>query len=174
MAGFNLGKLAARSHAMDEAAWERHANPLSVYSRMLTLPFLAAAPFLRVWIGLWWLAPFLLLCVWLWLNPRLFPKPKHTTSWASRAVLGERVWLARFTHPIPTHHTAMAMKLQLVSGLGTFSCVLGCFALQPWPALLGVCLIYAGKLWFLDRMVWLYEDTLREPNAPPAYRAWLY
>jgi hypothetical protein len=33
----------------------------------------------------------------------------------------------------------------------------------------GAALVYAGKLWFLDRMVWLYADM---KNATPTYRRW--
>ena len=37
---------------------------------------------------------------------------------------------------------------------------------QSW-----VQLIYLGKMWFLDRMVWLYEDM---KDTTPEYRSWLY
>ena len=30
--------------------------------------------------------------------------------------------------------------------------------LDVWPTLLGCALVYLAKLWFLDRMVWLYEE----------------
>lgn len=29
---------------------------------------------------------------------------------------------------------------------------------EPWPTLFGAALVYLGKLWFLDRMVWLCRD----------------
>lgn len=37
-----------------------------------------------------------------------------------------------------------------------------CF-LKTLPALLGMALVYTGKLWFLDRMVWLWEDMKDNP-----------
>ena len=37
-------------------------------------------------------------------------------------------------------------------------------------ALLGAAVSYAGKLWFCDRMVWLYEDM---KDRDPQYRSWL-
>lgn len=43
--------------------------------------------------------------------------------------------------------------------------------LRIWPLLLGSLVVYAGKLWYLDRMVWLYEDM---KDRDPRYRAWLY
>jgi hypothetical protein len=34
-----------------------------------------------------------------------------------------------------------------------------------------MAVIMLGKLWFVDRMVWLYEDM---KDATPEYRSWLY
>jgi hypothetical protein len=47
----------------------------------------------------------------------------------------------------------------------------GLYALAIWPTLSGMALIMLGKLWLVDRMVWLYEDM---KNASPEYRSWLY
>ena len=47
----------------------------------------------------------------------------------------------------------------------------GALANALWPTILGAVLIYAGKLWFCDRMVWLYEDM---KETDPRYRSWLY
>jgi len=44
------------------------------------------------------------------------------------------------------------------------------WARGKWPTLLGSVLICCGKLWFLDRMVWLYEDRIVENEQ---YRSWL-
>ena len=46
----------------------------------------------------------------------------------------------------------------------------GLWAFDPWAIAFGLLLTVGGKLWFLDRMVWLYEDMA--PDVP-AYRAWL-
>ena len=73
--------------------------------------------------------------------------------------------------PIPVHHQRMATILNLVAALGIPFLVWGVAALQIWPTLFGSGLIYAGKLWFLDRMVWLYEDMKDES---PEYQSWLY
>jgi hypothetical protein len=43
-------------------------------------------------------------------------------------------------------------------------------ALSIWPAVLGVALAYLGKSWYLDRMVWLYEDMKHVPD----YAKWSY
>ena len=42
--------------------------------------------------------------------------------------------------------------------------------LSVWPAILGIALAYLGKSWYLDRMVWLYEDMKHLPE----YGEWLY
>jgi len=34
----------------------------------------------------------------------------------------------------------------------------GLYRLDFWPMLFGFTLIYMGKLWYFDRMVWLYRE----------------
>jgi len=41
--------------------------------------------------------------------------------------------------------------------------------LAIWPTLLGLALTFLGKLWFVDRMAWLYEEM---KDATPEYRSW--
>ncbi len=166
-----LDNLIARAFAMDDRVWARHANPWSVWTRLLILPLLAAAVWSRVWIGWWALVPCLLLALWTWLNPRVFPEPRSTDNWASRGVLGERVWLNRGSVPVPSHHGSMAMFLALLSGLGLLPLMWGLVGLAVLPTLLGLIVVVGGKLWFLDRMNRLFEEM---KDADPRYRAWLY
>jgi hypothetical protein len=42
--------------------------------------------------------------------------------------------------------------------------------LSIWPSVFGVALTYLGKSWYLDRMVWLYEDMKHVSE----YAKWLY
>ena len=42
--------------------------------------------------------------------------------------------------------------------------------LTIWLAIFGISLAYLGKSWYLDRMVWLYEDM----KDLPEYKEWLY
>lgn len=167
----DLYKTSERLMAMDEAAWERHAHPISVYSRMiLGLPLVVLAIWSRAWIGWWALAALAAVALFVWANPRLAPRPRSTDSWASRATFGERVLLARETIPVPAHHVRMAHRLTAVAATGVPFLAWGLWALDPWPTVFGMALVYAGKLWFLDRMVWLYEDMrVKEPR----YAAWL-
>ncbi|ADN37531.1 conserved hypothetical protein [Methanolacinia petrolearia DSM 11571] len=145
--------------AMDDETWERHSNPWSVWTRNTVLPVLIVAFWSRVWLG--WLAivPVAAAILWMWVNPRLFKKPESTDNWASKSVLGERIWLNRKTVPVPERHRRAPNILSAVSGVGFLFVIYGVYFLEIWPVLFGSALVYLGKLWFLDRMVWLYEDT---------------
>jgi hypothetical protein len=148
----------AQLFQMSEEAWARHANPWSVWTRFTALPLLILAFWSRVWIGWWSLIPVAASLLWTWLNPRIFPKPRSTESWASKGVLGERLWLNRDRVPVPAHHRILPHVLSLVSAAGMIFVIWGVAVFSVWPLLLGVALVYLGKLWFLDRMVWLYEE----------------
>jgi len=156
---------------MTDETWEKHANPLSVWTRMITLPFLVLAIWSRVWIS--WYAWIIvgILVIWLILNPKAFKKPKSTKNWASKAVLGERVWLNRRKIPIPKDYAFMATLLNTINGLGLPFLIYGLYSFHFWTTLLGMVLIYAGKMWFLDRMVYLFEN-MKEKHKE--YSNWEY
>lgn len=156
---------------MDDETWARHANPWSVFTRATVLPLFIIAVWSRVWLGWWslvWVAGVL---VWNWVNPRLFAKPASTQNWASQSVLGERVWINRDAVPVPAHHRVFPNVLNAIALVGVLFVTWGLIALAPWPTLFGLCVTYAGKFWFLDRMVWLYKDMR---SADPTYQSWLY
>jgi hypothetical protein len=160
-----IGRLAERAMGMDEAAWARHANPWSGWSRVTLLPLLAAAIWSRAWLG-WGAAGLVALVVlWAWANPRAFPPPGRTDAWMTRGVLGERLWLARRERPIPRHHARMALLLSAVSAAGLLPLSLGLWRYDAGLTLFGLALSMGAKLWFLDRMVWLHDTR---PDAPPA------
>lgn len=161
----------ARLFAMDDRTWDRHASPWSVWTRVASggLPFLALHA--HAWVGWpWALAMLAVTAVWLWLNPRLFAPPAHTDSWASKGTFGERVWLARSRVPIPPRHRRVPHLLALLASAGAAVGGYGAVTAQAGVTVAGVVVLYVGKLWFVDRMVWLYEDM---KDADPAYRAWL-
>ncbi len=166
-----LERIIAQAFAMSDEVWARHASPWSVWTRFTVLPLLVLGVWSRVWIGWWAVLPAAAAVLWAWLNPRIFPKPKSTDHWASKGVLGERVWLNRDKIPIPRHHRAAPHVLSSISALGMIFLIWGVIALALWPTLFGAALVYLGKLWFLDRMVWLYED-MKDTDA--YYRSWLY
>ena len=45
----------------------------------------------------------------------------------------------------------------------------GVFAFDLWPNIFGMALVYCGKLWFMDRMSWLWKDM---KDANEEYRNW--
>ena len=163
-------KAMADAMGMDEETWLRHANPWSVWTRFIILPLLALAIWSRVWLDWWSLALVLVLAVWTRYNPRAFPAPKSTKSWGSRAVMGERVWLARKETPIPEHHARAAIILTSFSATGMPFVIYGLWAFNLWATVLGIVLIMVFKMWFLDRIVWLFNDMALDH---PEYAAWL-
>jgi hypothetical protein len=161
----------ARAFHLTDEAWMRHANPWSVWTRFSVLPLLLLALWSRVWIGAYAAIPFVLALAWNWLNPHAFSRPASTDNWASKAVLGERVWLNRDVVPVPAHHRRLPAILSIGSGIGLLFVIWGVVALAVWPTLFGTAIIYLCKLWLMDRMVWLYEEMKHDVKA---YRHWLY
>lgn len=143
---------------MTDAVWARHANPLSVYTRIPILALLALSIFARVWIGWWCLVPVTALAVWTFVNPRAFPPPARLDRWASRAVLGERLYLDRARNPIPRAHAIAGQILAGASGLGLLVMAYGLLVLDGWATVAGVILASGAKLWFVDRMAFLYDE----------------
>jgi len=127
------------------------------------LPFWAS----RAYLGWGSLLPFALVVVWIWINPRVFSIPTSTDNWASKAVLGERAWLNRKAIPIPPHHAVASHLLNLVNVAGALVLVYGLWALDPWPTVVGFSVMILGKTWFLDRMVWLFEDMIHTSATGP-------
>lgn len=153
-----LERRVASVFRMDEETWKRHANPLSVWTRVSVLPLLVLAFWSRAWVGWWSLLLILAALVWTWLNPRLFTPPTTMDSWAAKGVLGERVWLNRDNVAVPIHHRKVPNILSVLSACGIVFVVWGVVALSAWPVVFGVFTVIVCKLWFVDRMVWLYHD----------------
>jgi len=149
---------AERLMRLDAAAWARHANRWSVYSRFTTLPLIALAVWSRAWLGAWALVPLAAALAWVWLNPRVFPPPARLDGWAARGVLGERLWLARARRPVPAHHAAWAHGLAAASAAGLPPLFYGLWAYDAMAVALGLVLTMGAKAWFFDRMVWLHDE----------------
>jgi len=156
---------------LNDETWMQHSNPWSVWTRMVILPFIALAVWSHVWIG-WYSALVVgLLIFWTWINPRFFNKPKSTKYWSSKAVFGERVWLNKKEHPIPKHHLRAILILNVITGSGLPFLIAGLYYLNIWSVILGLVLVVLGKMWFLDRMVWVYEDMKGKSEE---YSSWEY
>jgi len=165
----NLGEQIASIFQMDDETWRRHANPWSVWTRNSVPPLLILALWSRVWLDWWSLLPIAVALLWTWLNPRLFSPPESLDSWASKGVLGERIWLNREDVPVPEHHRSVPTLLSTISAIGVAFIIWGVAALRPWPTIFGTAVLYLGNLWHFDRMVWLFEDM---KDATPEYRKW--
>jgi len=156
---------------MKDKVWKRHVNPLSVWTRYIVLPLLTVALWSRIFIGWYALIPVGLLILWSFVNPNAFPIPKSTKYWASKAVLGERVWLNRKEIPIPSEFLRMINIINSLGATGAVAWVYGIWALDPLTTVLGLVLVVISKSWFLDRMVWLYEEMKGENEE---YASWEY
>ncbi|WP_300039205.1 DUF6653 family protein [uncultured Roseobacter sp.] len=157
----DIFKASEKIMKMDDAAWARHANPWSVWSRFSCLPLIVAAIWCRIWIGWWALVPLGLALIWTWINPRLFAPPAALDSWASRGVMGERFFLNRHEVPVPEHHLRAAWWLTAVSAAGLIVLIAGLWIQDGMLTLFGLVVSIGGKMWFVDRMVWIYEDMTR-------------
>lgn len=69
--------------------FDRHSNPWSAWTRWASTP-LVLVP---VWTLRWRDAA--LVSAWLLLNPVIFPKPADDGNWATRAILGEELWITQ-------------------------------------------------------------------------------
>ncbi len=154
-----LNKLLLKIFLPDDESWLKHANPWSIWTRFATLPFIILAIWSRVWIGWYCLLPLALLIVWIVINPTLFKKPTSYSSWGSRAVLGERIYMKGKENPIPAHHKTPIIILNILQTLSVLILGLGLWKLNVYITLHGATALYLSKMWFLDRMVWLYEEV---------------
>jgi hypothetical protein len=151
--------------------WQRHANPLSVWTRFAVLPLLALAVWSRDWIGWWSLAAVVAVLAFMMVNPLLFAAPRSTRNWASRSVFGEHVWSDRDTVELPRQFRtsrvpAVSTAIQ-VAGVALLA--YGLVELDLLTVLAGLVLGQTAKAWYLDRMVLLYED-MKARNSE--YAAW--
>ncbi|MBE8540476.1 DUF6653 family protein [Geoglobus acetivorans] len=138
--------------------WMKHANPWSVITRFITLPLLVLAVWSRVWVGWYSLVFVVLVVVWSLINPTLFPKQTEISSWWSKCVIGEYLWANRDRYPVAEHHYGVIRIQTLLQAAGGVVLVAGMFLLDVWITIAGAVWIYLSKLWFLDRMVWIYEE----------------
>ena len=149
----------ARLFGLTGDAWMRHANPRSVWTRFSCLSLLAVAIWSRDWIGWYCLLPIALAAAWMMLNPRLFGVPCSTRNWASKGVFGERIWSERRSADIPDQFRSRVPTLaNAYGGIGLAMLTYGLIVLNAWPVVAGIVIVHGAKLWYIDRMVLLFED----------------
>jgi hypothetical protein len=159
-----LEKKIAKSFNLQGENWIKHANPWSIWTRFATLPFLILAVWSRVWIGWYSLIPILILIIWLKINPTLFKKPKSLDNWGSKSVLGEKYWSERKQTPVPKHHHALIIILTILQSIGGITLIVGLWQLDINLTAIGSITVYMAKMWFLDRMVWVFENMKTANN----------
>ncbi len=167
-----FGRKIAGAFGLKGENWMRHANPASVWTRFTVLPLLAGSIWSRKWIGRRSLVPITLSSVWLVVNPLFFKQPGSTRNWASKAVFGERIWVERDRSELPDQfQSAIPTAASVYQAVGMVPLVYGLAALKPTPTVAGLMIVQGGKLWYLDRMVLLFED-MKAQN--PEIAGWEY
>lgn len=166
----NIFDFSQKMMRMDDEAWAKHSNPLSVYSRFTCLPLLSLSIWSREYLGWFALAFIALALFWIWYNPRAFNAPKSTDNWASKGTFGERIFLQKDTIAIPEHHVRMAHLLTWLSTLGLPVFLYGLWINDLGIIFFGNYLLVFPKVWFVDRMNWIYED-MKDTN--PEFMCWL-
>ena len=73
---------------LSERVWRRHSSPWSVWTRILSYPLV----YLPFWNRSWKQGA--AVAAWFAANPVIFPEPEDDSSWATRGVLGEKLWMA--------------------------------------------------------------------------------
>jgi hypothetical protein len=149
----------------------RHANPASVWTRFTVVSILALAIWSRDWIGAWCLIGVGVAIAWMFVNPLLFKAPRSTRNWASRAVLGERIWVDRTTIDLPEQFRSRAAPL-IANGYSTIGMGILAFGLVDLNLLAtvtGILITHGGKAWYMDRISLLFVEMKGRSDE---YAAW--
>ena len=153
--------------------WLRHANPVSVWVRFAVVPLIVLSIWSRRWIGPRSLLPLAASLVFTVVEPLLFPPPRSTRNWASRGVLGERIWADRNAVDLPEDFRSTAVPNTTYAfqfaGLALLTRGLAVFDLRSVVA--GLLLVQCAKAWFIDRMVLLFRTMAARD---PRYASWEY
>jgi hypothetical protein len=157
--GMSLAQKVAGAFGLKGENWMRHANPASVWTRFGVLPLLVGSIWSRRWIGRRCVIPTALSTAWLFANPLFFRPPRSTRNWASKGVLGERIWAEGSRSELPDQFRSVVPTVASVyQAIGFVPLVYGLVVLKATPTVTGVLLVQGGKLWYIDRMVLLFEE----------------
>ena len=162
----------AKAFGLTGDHWMRHANPLSVWSRFSVLSLIAVAVWSRDWIGWFSLIPIALSILWLYFNPIFFKEPRSTKNWASKGVLGERIWAQRNTVDLPPEFVSPVPNIaNAAGGIGMAMLIYGLVELNLPATITGIFITHLAKVWFIDRMVLLFD---RMKTTVPEFASWEY
>lgn len=96
------------------AVFVRHSHPLSAWSRWATMPLVLVPLWTRQWVHV---VP---IATWFIANPIIFGRPRSTRSFASRAMLGEELWMTEKRRDAALAIDAVASGLTLVAAVGAW------------------------------------------------------
>jgi hypothetical protein len=163
----------AKLFGLEGESWMKHANAASVWTRFSVVSLLALAVWSREWIGIWCLIPIGLSIAWMFVNPLLFDVPKSTRNWASRSVLGERIWVDRDKVELPEQFRSRAASLvaNAYSTIGMGLLAFGLIDLNLLAVVTGILITHGGKAWYLDRVQLLFAQM---KERKPEYASWDY
>ncbi|WP_255198379.1 DUF6653 family protein [Halorarius litoreus] len=143
---------------LETAVWERHANPLSGWSRVLTLPVLMYGIYAR--------RPRVVAAVlgFTVVNPVLFSPPEDADAWMTRVVLGERMYYNHREGRRPID------LLNYANGPITAYAVYAAYRKQAARCALFTALSMATKFLFVGYVARYYDQHKTEfPEDVPAF-----
>ena len=135
---------------LSENTWDRHTNPWSGWSRVLSMPGLALGLYLH---NFWIIG---VVVIWLFINPVLFRKPASVNNWMSKGVMGERIYFKdgkKLKKDLPTLLNVLNVPVFIV------------FLYFGWQQDLSALvmsglLVMTIKFWFIDKMVAITDSKL--------------
>src|SRR5918995_2109690 len=125
--------------------FRHHSNPWSAWTRLFSAPLV----FVPIWTRSWRQGA--ILGVWLIANVIAFPEPKSDSAWATRAMLGEEMWIAK--RPLDR-----AMALNAAASAFGIGGVLASLKRRPLPAALCTVFEVALLLLYWQLMTEYYEE----------------
>ena len=128
----------------------RHSNPWSAWTRWASTPLVL----LPVWTRRWSHAA--LVAGWLLVNPVIFPKPASDRRWATRAILGEELWIAQ--RPKDAGWT-----VSIATSIAAVCAIVAAWRRRLRPALTATVLQMALTLVYWELMVRFLERHRKVP-----------
>jgi len=83
----------------------------------------------------------------------------------SKSVLGEKYWSERKMKSVPKQHNTPVLILTILQAIGGIILIVGLWKLDISLIIIGTIIIYMAKMWFLDRMVWIFENMKNEDTT---------
>lgn len=87
---------------LEDRRWAGRSHPLCVYSRLGAAYFLVLCVYTYRWWNVQAIWPIGLCLFFILINPYIFPAPRTQQAWATRAVLGQRLWHGLQQWDLPT------------------------------------------------------------------------